>query len=80
MTARWCRLTQPENTSSKKVSGGVNGGIGGACPTGGLRSTGAGGGIPPIRWAKKLTFLRRRHPPSAVKAFSEIRTRRGLRT
>ena len=42
MTARWCRLTQPENTSKKKVSGGGNGGMAGVWLRGGLRSTGNG--------------------------------------
>jgi hypothetical protein len=63
MTACWFRLTQPENSSRKKASGGGTGAMAGVCLTGDLRSTGATLGI--LRRHAGLRFLRRRRPPSA---------------
>jgi hypothetical protein len=77
MTACWFRLTQPQNSSKKKASGGGTAAMAGVCLTGGLRSTGARLGI--VRRHAGLRFLRRRHPPSAsIGQFPEIRARPGF--
>ena len=52
MTACWFRLTQPENSSRKKSSGGGTGAMAGVCLTGGLRSTGANWAACASRWAE----------------------------
>ena len=69
MTACWCRLTQPENSSRKKASGGGTWTMAGVSLTGGRRSTGARLDI--LRRHAGLEFPRRRrfapastsHPP-----------------
>jgi hypothetical protein len=70
MTACWFRLTQPENSSRKKASGGGTGAMAGVGLTCGLRSTGARLGI--LRRHAGLRLLRRRRPQAAsIGQFSE---------
>src|SRR6267142_7137768 len=59
MTACWCRLIQPENSRTKKVSGGGSRSMAGACLSAERRSTDA-------RLAKipEVGFLQRRGPVS----------------
>src|SRR6266851_4585326 len=52
MTACWFRLTQPENSSRKKASGGGTGAMAGVCLIGGVRPTGEIGHPAPSRWAE----------------------------
>src|SRR5712691_1581066 len=52
MTACWFRLTQPENSSRNKASGGGTWAMEGVCLIGGVRPTGEIGHPAPSRWAE----------------------------